>query len=179
MLALATVILVFTELGGQILTWVISFAQHGLAGLAGDANPMPGMGGMGGMAAAGATLVVGGIRLLATVAGFFVFMSYLRAIALITGNDWLASNIVKFMITSVAVVVGGFLMMIVMVAVVGGMAGRAAANQGDPGAVGAGAGVCGCLFGLTALVVGVGMLIWYIQILVNTRNALAGRMGRA
>jgi hypothetical protein len=175
-LALVTVILVFTDLGCMVLEWVIGFAQSGMAGLAGAANPMPALGGMGGMAAVGAALVLTVIRLLATVATFFVFLFYLRAIALITGNDWLASNIVKFMIASIAVVVGGFFLTIVMVAVIGGAAGRAAANQGEPGV---GVGVCGCVSCITELVVGVGMLVWYIQILVNTRNALAGRMGRA
>jgi hypothetical protein len=163
MLALVTVILVFLELGCQVLGWVVSVGQFGMAGLAGAANPMPVAGGM--AAAAGLELLLTGVRLLATVAWFFVFMFYLRAIALITGNDWLAANIVKFMITSVAVVVGWVVWIGVIIAV-----GRAG---------GAAGGICLCVTGIAALVIGVGMLIWYIQILVNTRNALASRMGRA
>jgi hypothetical protein len=70
-------------------------------------------------------------------------------------------------------------MTVIMAAMVVGVAGKAAANQGDPGGAAAAGGICMCVFGITALVVAVGMLIWYIQILVNTRNALASRMGRA
>jgi hypothetical protein len=174
-LALTTVILVFTELGLIILGWALGVAQAGMAGLAGAANPMPDLADA---AVAGVSLVVGWSRVLAAVAGFFVFLFYLRAVALVTGNDWLAENIVKFMYAVGGCIVGVIIMMIIMRALVGGATARMAANRGDPGGAGVGICLCGCGFCITELAVGISMLVWYIRILGNTRNALACRMGR-
>jgi hypothetical protein len=176
-LAVATLVLVLTHLGCQILNWIISFASLGAQGLQAVANPM----GAGAAANVLAT-IIGWIGILAAAGAFYVFLFYMRSLAQVTGYDGLARNIVIYAITTVAASVGLCLVSCAGIAIAAGMAGAAAAQQqqgggvGNPGAAIAGMGALGLVCGGVWVLYFLGMFIWYIVILVQTRGAVATRL---
>jgi len=162
-----------------LLNWIITFASLGAHGLQAVANPV-------GFSAAtnAAATGVNWIGALAGLGAFYVFLVYLRSLALATGYDGLARNIIMYIITTLASVpvlclatcVGAFFI---------GMAGAAAArNQqaggmGNPQAAVAGMGALGIVCVGIWLLAGLGMFIWYVVILVQTRGAVASQLRRA
>jgi hypothetical protein len=179
-LAVATLVLVLTNLGCMVLNWIIAFASLGAGGLNAVANPV----GVGGATAAAGVLaqIVSWVGALAGLAAFYVFLFYMRSLAQVTGYDGLARNIIIYVITTVAGSVGLCLVSCAGIAIAAGMAGAAAAQQqqgggvGNPGAAIAGMGVLGIVCGGVWLLYILGMFIWYIVILVQTRGAVATRL---
>jgi hypothetical protein len=180
-LAIATLALVLTSLGCTLLQWIITFATLGSRGLGAIANPM-----MMGAATNALSTVVSWIGGLAGLAAFFVFLFYLRSLALATRHDGLARNIIRYVISvvagSVGLCVASCLGTVVMAAAVGAAAAQqrpGAAGMGNPGAALAGMGAMGLVCGGVWVLFALGMFVWYIVLIVQTRGAVATRLRRA
>jgi len=174
-LAIVTLVLALTQGACTLLQWLISLIVLGSAGFEAVANPMAF-----GAASNALSTVIGWINALAGLGLFFVFLFYLRALALATGNTSLARNIVTYVIV---VLVGPFVLILVSCIGMFVMAAGAAAAQGKAGggggnpvgamaAMGATGIVCMGIWAVAFL----GLFIWWIMILVQTRAAVGARV---
>ena len=179
-LALTTLICYGTYVAFTLLNLLLTFIALGSQGMAVFANPM-------GAAAAPPTVTshaastlanvaswIGGLALLGSL---YVFLFYIRALAQATGFDSLARSTVIWMITSVSAFValcvstfGGFCL---TVGTAGVMAGQQ--KQGQPPNLGAALGTMGAfafICGGAWVIYYLGMLVWWIIIVVQARNAV-------
>jgi hypothetical protein len=175
-LAMTTLILAVVQVGCTFVQWIITIITLGAAGLGNVGNPMAF-----GAASNVLATIVNWIGILAGIGLFFVFLFYLRSLALATGNTGLARSVVTFMIV---VLVGP--VVLVLLSCIGGFvmaaAGAAAAAPGkgggpaNPGAGLAAMGAMGIVcVGIWVLAL-LGIFIWWIMLLVQTRAAVGNQV---
>jgi predicted Zn finger-like uncharacterized protein len=149
----------------------------GAAGGSMFANPMAGTGAL---LAINLLNLVGG---LCWLVGSIIFILYLRAVAIAVKRKDLGKQMWAFLITAVSVFLVGVLLAGVAIFVVGATAFSSfgGGGQPSPGAASAMAGGMIGLLGLACLggIVALGLAIWYIILLVQTRAAVANFAHRA
>jgi len=175
-LAMATLILMVTNLGCTVLAWIISFIAVGSQAMNNVANPMA----VGGASNAAAN-VINWIGALAGLGAFYVFLFYIRSLAQVTGFDGLARSTVIYMITTVAGTVALFIATCAGLALGAGLAAGAAApnkqgQMGNPAAAFGTMGALGLVCGGVWIIYFLGMGIWWIILVVQARNAVGTRV---
>ena len=157
-LAVATLLLVLTNLGCTVLDWAITLTALGSDGLNLVANPMA-------ISARpiGETTVVSWIGILAGLGAFFVFLFYLRSLARATEHEGLARNIEAYVVTVFAAPV-----------VLCPFSFWAFGIFMAKGATAAGLAVGVVCLGMWGICI-VAMCVWWIMLLVRTRAAVGRR----
>ncbi len=171
-LAMASLILGAGEGLCQALLMVVSIATRGLASLGGGANPML----FANKGAAGLLIAFALLWVVVVIADFFVFLVYLRSIALTTGYASLARNVIIYIITVLAAPValcviscaGAMVMGMTMAAAAGP---QKQGGQADPAAAFAAGGAMGLVCVGIWLIFFLAMIIWRIVLVFQTRNA--------
>jgi hypothetical protein len=175
-LAVATLALVLTNLGCTLLNWVITLVALGSAAFHQMANPMA----VGGTPSTAAN-VVNWIGILAGLGAFFVFLFYLRSLALATGYEGLARNIITFLITSLVGPIVLVLVSCIGCFAAGATMGAAMAKQNPnapPNAAGpvAAMGAIGMICGGVWVIYFIAMFVWWVILLFQTRTAVGSRL---
>jgi hypothetical protein len=165
-LAIATLALGGTALLLQLVSFVLSVATGEAAAAAAVARTGPGR--VFEMLGGGLTLVK-----------LFVFLFFLRAVATLLRADGVARSVRGLTILSAIALAGAFLLILVAIVGVVGLAATAAAGPEkiNPAAAGGFAVallVCGC----PELLLGLGAFVWYIVVLAQVRGAISGYLDR-
>jgi|SRR5207302_2590669 len=127
-------------------------------------------------------LLIGPFLLVAMLTGLgslFVFLLFLRAVARCL-RDWSLEGSAKNLIIMYAATVAGEFILIIMALILGlgGLLRAGGQNAAVPGdGPGAGTYVLGCL-GCVEIILGITSFIWYIVLLVQTRNAISHHLSR-
>jgi hypothetical protein len=179
-LALASLLLCIGQVFSSYLGNAVGLATGAGFGRTG-VSPLGAVGG-----GAGSLFAV--LGLLAAVAGFIVFMFFLRSVAFAVKARAVASAIKTFLI-AVAIAIGvSMLLGVVMVALAGAALFSALSStavgpsaQGVGAATGTAAGVMmiGLALGCVLLLAGLGMFVWYVVILFQVRGAIDRYLRRA
>lgn len=131
------------------------------------------------MAGGMAGMILGIVGGLCSLSGFVTLVLFLRNVATAVKSKGLAKGFMAFMITAISLVVVLILLTVVAIAVLGVSAFSAPSTPAPGAAPGMPTGVmagAGLLAGLSCLAIfgGLGMLLWYVILLVQLRGAVAG-----